>query len=85
MAFIVLCFSFLSWPAEKNLGTLVGYTAAIMVAVQFWHGFDGGLHIAWYLPLLLLIVFRPNLTGRVAIDEIAAEPRHGKQLAVESA
>lgn len=81
IAFIVLCFSFLSWPAEKNLGTLVGYTGAILVAVQFWHGFDGGLYIAWYLPLLLLIIFRPNLTGRVAREEVA-ESR--KRLQLES-
>ena len=41
-----------------------------MVAVQFWLGTGGGLHIAWYLPLLLLIVFRPNLSGRVATNEL---------------
>ena len=81
VAFIVLCFSFLSWPAEKTLGTLVGYTAAILVAVQFWHGFDGGLYIAWYLPLLLLIIFRPNLTGRVAREQVATSR---KRMALES-
>jgi len=71
VAFVVLCFSFIGWPAEKNLGTLISYTAAIMVAVQFWHALDGGLHMAWYLPLLLLVIFRPNMSGRVATLEIA--------------
>ena len=42
-----------------------------MVAVQFWHALDGGLHMAWYLPFLLLVVFRPNMSGRVAVVEIA--------------
>ena len=70
VTFIALCFSFIGWPSEKNLGTLVSYTAAIMVAVQFWHALDGGLHMAWYLPLLLLTIFRPNMSGRVAINEI---------------
>lgn len=70
VAFVAFCFSFIGWPTEKNLGTLVSYTAAIMVAVQFWHALDGGLHMAWYLPLLLLTIFRPNMSGRVAISEV---------------
>ena len=71
VTFVALCFSFIGWPSEKNLGTLISYTAAIMVAVQFWHALDGGLHMAWYLPLLLLVIFRPNMSGRVAVVEIA--------------
>ena len=54
------------WPAQKNLGTLLSCTAAIMVATQFWHGYGGGIYMAWYLPPLLLTVFRPNLEDRVA-------------------
>ena len=54
------------WPAQKNFGTLLSCTAAIMVATQFWHGFGGGIYMAWYLPMLLLTVFRPNLEDRVA-------------------
>jgi hypothetical protein len=57
------------WPAHKNLGTLLSCSAALMVAVQFWHGFDdgGGMYMAWYLPLLLMTIFRPNLEDRVAL------------------
>jgi hypothetical protein len=56
------------WPTQKNLGTLLSCSAAMMVAVQFWHGFGdgGGMYMAWYLPLLLMTVFRPNLEDRVA-------------------
>ena len=38
-----------------------------MLAVQFWHGFGdgGGMYMAWYMPLLLMTVFRPNLEDRV--------------------
>ena len=41
----------------------------MMVAVQFWHGYGvgGGMYMAWYLPLLLMTVFRPNLEDRVAL------------------
>jgi hypothetical protein len=54
------------WPAQKNLGTLISYTAALMLGTQFWHAHSGGLALAWYLPLLLLTIFRPNLEDRVA-------------------
>jgi hypothetical protein len=67
-AFIALSGSLAIWPAQKNLGTLLSCSAAIMVATQFWHGHGGGLYMAWYLPLLLLTVFRPNLEDRVALS-----------------
>lgn len=64
---IALSASFALWPAQKNLGTLMSCSAALMLATQFWHGFGGGLFIAWYLPLALLTIFRPNLEDRVAL------------------
>jgi hypothetical protein len=66
VAGIVLSVSLLMWPAQKNLATLISYSAAMMLFSQFWHGFGGGLFIGWYLPLTLLMVFRPNLEDRVA-------------------
>jgi hypothetical protein len=62
-----LCLSMVLWPAHKNLGTLIGYSAAVMLGTQFWHAHSGGLALAWYLPLLLLTIFRPNLEDRVAL------------------
>lgn len=63
VGFIGLAVSFVFWPARKNLGTLIAYSGAIMVAVQFWHGhiYGGGLMMAWYVPLALMTFFRPNL------------------------
>ena len=66
MAFAILSLFFTVWPAQKNLGTLLSGSAALMVAAQFWHGHGGGLYIAWFLPLLLLSIFRPNLQDRIA-------------------
>ena len=43
-------------------------SAAVMLGVQFWHPGTGGLFMAWYLPLLLLTIFRPNLEDRVALS-----------------
>jgi hypothetical protein len=61
-----LSLSMAIWPAQKNLGTLIACTAALMLCTQFWHAYSGGLALAWYLPLLLLTIFRPNLEDRVA-------------------
>ncbi|QDU30049.1 hypothetical protein ETAA8_51680 [Anatilimnocola aggregata] len=64
---ICLSASFAIWPAQKNLGTLLSCSAAMMLAVQFWHGYGGGTFIAWFMPLMLLTVFRPNLEDRIAL------------------
>jgi hypothetical protein len=66
-AFVALSASLAIWPPQKNLGTLLSCSAALMVAAQFWHRDEGGLYMAWYLPLALLTVFRPNLEDRVAL------------------
>ncbi len=68
-AFIALAGTFALWPPRKNFGTLLSCSAAVMLAVQYWTGYfgGGGTIMAWYLPLLLLTVFRPNLEDRVAI------------------
>ena len=71
VAFVSLSVSFAFWPTRKNVGTLIAYTAAIMIGVQFWHGFGGGLYVAWYLPLVLATIFRPNLSERNAVSDLA--------------
>jgi hypothetical protein len=88
MAFLILSGFLAVWPAQKNLGTLIGCSAAMMVATQFWHAYGGGLYIAWFLPLLLLTIFRPNLEDRVALKVInggraAAPPK--PRVAVDAA
>lgn len=66
-AHICLSLSMALWPAQKNLGTLIAYSAALMLGTQFWHAHSGGLALAWYLPLLMLTTFRPNLEDRTAL------------------
>jgi hypothetical protein len=66
-AFFALSTTLALWPAQKNLGTLMSCSAAILVATRFWNGNGGGLYMGWYLPLILVTVFRPNLEDRVAI------------------
>ena len=78
VAFVILTIFFSVWPAQKNLGTLISCTSAVMVAAQFWHGYGGGLYIAWFLPMLLLTIFRPNLQDRVALKVIKPHRSSGK-------
>jgi len=70
-AFVALSISFAIWPTRKNLASLISCTAALMLAAQFWHAYDGGIYIAWYLPLLLLTIFRPNLEDRQALTKLS--------------
>jgi hypothetical protein len=75
--FVAICGSMAIWPAQKNLGTLLSCSAAVMLATQFWHPHQGGLCMAWYLPLLILTIFRPNLEDRVAMS--AVRPGWGRR------
>lgn len=52
------------WPAPKNLAHLLALSTAALIGVQFWYAEKGGVYVLWYLPLLLLMVFRPNLADR---------------------
>ena len=66
----VLALSLVLWPARKNLGTLISGSATILLATQFWIGWGGGLYLGWFIPLILLTSFRPNLENCVAQDVI---------------
>ena len=64
--FAVVCVGLLLVPSHKHLATLIGGSALLMLGVQFFQLYQGGLYLSWYLPLLILTVFRPNLEDRTA-------------------
>jgi len=70
VAFALLSLSFVFWPAQKSLATLMSCSAAIMTAAQFCYAYGGGLYMAWFLPCALLTVFRPNLDDCIALDVV---------------
>jgi hypothetical protein len=84
VAFVILSTFFAIWPAQKNLGTLISGSAALLVAAQFWHGDGGGLYIAWFLPLLLLTIFRPNLQDRVATKVVSGSSPEPRKIGVSA-
>jgi len=64
--FVVVCFGLLLVPSHKHLATLISGSALLMLGVQFFQLYQGGLYLSWYLPLLILTIFRPNLENRTA-------------------
>lgn len=59
------------WPPEKNLGELIALSAALLIASQFWYLDKGGTLVLLYLPLVLLMIFRPNLASKRPIPRPA--------------
>jgi len=53
------------WPAPKNLAHIIALCAAVFISLQWWSAEQGGVYVLWYVPLLLLLIFRPNLQDRV--------------------
>lgn len=63
-AFLIMLTMLTIWPRKKNLEHLISHSTAIVVATQFWYPVQGGVYVLWYLPLLLLVVFRPRLLNQ---------------------
>lgn len=65
VAYLTFVLATAFWPAPKNLAHVLALSTAALIGIQFWHADQGGVYVLWYLPFLLLMVFRPNLTERV--------------------
>jgi hypothetical protein len=66
VAYIVMLVALTIWPRRKSLAQVITHSAAIVIGTQFWYPQQGGVYILWYLPLLLLVLFRPTMTNHVA-------------------
>jgi hypothetical protein len=63
LAFIAFVTTTSFWPRPKDLAHVLALSAAVLIGIQFWYADQGGVYILWYLPFLVLLVFRPNLTA----------------------
>jgi hypothetical protein len=61
IAYLAFVLATIVWPSPKNLAHLLALTAAALVGLQLWYANQGGMYVLWYMPLLLLLAFRPNL------------------------
>src|SRR5262249_5436306 len=64
VAYLAFLTATVFWPSPKNLSQVLALSAALLIGIQFWYAEQGGVYVLWYLPLLLLLVFRPNLADR---------------------
>jgi hypothetical protein len=53
----------LIWPSPKSLAHVVALSGAALLGLEFWYADGSGVHVLWYLPFLLLLAFRPNLSA----------------------
>jgi hypothetical protein len=93
IAYIAFVLTTFFWPWPKNLAQVIALSAAILIGIQFWYADQGGVYVLWYLPVLLLMTFRPNLSDREppAISEKTSWlarmgrffVRHGSRLATQ--
>ncbi|MCH2212981.1 MAG: hypothetical protein MK110_16885 [Fuerstiella sp.] len=60
-AFFVMLTAMTVIPRRRNLENLLANSTALVVAAQLWYPEDIGTYVLWYLPLLMLVMFRPRL------------------------
>ena len=65
-SYLVMVVALTIWPRRKSLSHVIPHSAAIVIGTQFWYPQQGGVYVLWYLPLLLLVVFRPLMTNHFA-------------------
>ena len=59
--FFVMLTAMTVLPRPRNLENLLANSTALVVAAQMWYPDDIGSYVQWYMPLFLLVIFRPRL------------------------
>jgi hypothetical protein len=70
VSFLAMVTALTIWPRYKDLAMLMASSAAIVIATQLWYPQQGSVYVLWYLPLLLMVVFRPPLHHSLAPDAL---------------
>lgn len=73
--YLVLLVFLTIWPRKKNLEHLISHSAALVVGTQFWYPQQTNVYVLWYLPLLLLVIFRPAV-GQLKDRETESKHQH---------
>ncbi|MFN0053337.1 MAG: hypothetical protein ACKV0T_14230 [Planctomycetales bacterium] len=66
VAYLVMLVALTIWPHRKSLAHVIPSSAALVIGTQFWYPQEGGVYVLWYLPLLILVVFRPMMSNHFA-------------------
>ena len=68
--FFVMLTAMTVLPRPRNLENLLANSTALVVAAQMWYPDDIGTYVQWYMPLFLLVIFRPRLDRFMPPDMI---------------
>jgi hypothetical protein len=66
IAYLALIIATSVRPTPKNLAHVIAISGALILGIQFWYADSGGIYVLWYLPFLVLLLFRPNLAEKYA-------------------
>jgi len=80
VAFLLLVVSLTIWPWKKNLEVLIAYNTAIIAATQFWYPQLGGVYVLWYLPLLIVVIFRPRLLAQKDFQQTSQTQQRSERI-----
>lgn len=64
--YVVMVLGLTIWPRQKSLAQVIPHSTAVVLGTQFWYPQQGGVYVLWYLPLLLLALFRPTMVNHFA-------------------
>lgn len=61
VAYFIMLFVMTIWPKSRTVEVLLAQSTAAIVGTQLWYTQKGGVYLLWYLPLVLMVTFRPRL------------------------
>ncbi len=89
VAYFIMLVVMTIWPKDRTVEALLAQSTAAIVGTQLWYTAEGGVYLLWYLPLMLMVVFRPRLIhlrapagGEPHVDSLHISP--GKSSASSS-
>ncbi|MCA9080766.1 MAG: DUF2029 domain-containing protein [Planctomycetaceae bacterium] len=77
VAYGVMLVAMAIWPRRRTVETLLAQSCAVIVGAQLWFTQQGGVYLLWYLPLMLMVVFRPRLMQVSFPDDLDTLPNVG--------
>ncbi|MCA9088773.1 MAG: DUF2029 domain-containing protein [Planctomycetaceae bacterium] len=88
VAYAVMLVMMSIWPRRRSVETLLAQSCAVIVGTQLWFTQQGGVYLLWYLPIMLMIVFRPRLMqvsfpeDSETLPDVGANSRAGAQAGI---
>jgi len=61
VAYFIMLTIMTIWPKSRTVEVLLAQSTAAVVGTQLWYEQQGGVYLLWYVPLMLMVIFRPRL------------------------